>query len=568
MTNIYGELTRNGPRRTNQRLIELNTGLDFDLSSITKGLKASLFFSFDMYNMFQTDQMNSYAVYDPTYIGDSITFSKYGVDAKVDDQTVSDVFYYRRTGIYGLLDYSRSFGDHAVKVTGLAYRDEYSEEEILQPAKHLQFGVRVNYMYQRKYVAELTGLLAGSSKLFETDPYAFSPGIGLGWILSEESFMKDNPVINYLKIRANWAINNNDQSITNFYLGRDYYSAGSTFLYNHRNADNTARLLSIGNPDLKWEKDMNINFGFESMLFDYKLGIDISYFYNKSYDLITQRLQLLPVYYSSIPYENYGSDQVHGIDMGLNYNVNIGDIGIRLGGNMVYSIPKVLAMDELNYPDAYRSGIDKPTDAIFGFVDDGLFRDQTEIDNSPLQAFGPVQPGDIKYKDLNNDNVIDDNDQKMIGNSEARVGYGLTLNVIYKGFELFALATGQVGQDNIFNDPYYWVYGNSKYSEIVLDRWTPTTANSATYPRLSSKNNTNNFINSTFWLYKNNWFRLQTVQLTYALQDINFAGLNEARFFVRGNNLLKISKIKDKTDLNIGSPPQMRAISIGLALQF
>jgi hypothetical protein len=304
------------------------------------------------------------------------------------------------------------------------------------------------------------------------------------------------------------------------------------------------------------------------MLFDYKLGIDISYFYNKSYDLITQRLQLLPVYYSSIPYENYGSDQVHGIDMGLNYNVNIGDIGIRLGGNMVYSIPKVLAMDELNYPDAYRSGIDKPTDAIFGFVDDGLFRDQTEIDNSPLQAFGPVQPGDIKYKDLNNDNVIDDNDQKMIGNSEARVGYGLTLNVIYKGFELFALATGQVGQDNIFNDPYYWVYGNSKYSEIVLDRWTPTTANSATYPRLSSKNNTNNFINSTFWLYKNNWFKLQTVQLTYTLQDINFAGLNEARFFVRGNNLLKISKIKDKTDLNIGSPPQMRAISIGLALQF
>jgi TonB-linked SusC/RagA family outer membrane protein len=568
MTNIYGELTRNGPRRTNQRLIELNTGLDFDLNSITKGLKASLFFSFDMFNMFQTDQMNTYAVYDPTYIGDSITFSKYGVDAKVDDQTVSDVFYYRRTGIYGLLDYNRTFGDHEVKVTGLAYRDQYSEEEILQPAKHLQFGIRANYMYKRKYVAELTGLLAGSSKLFETDPYAFSPGIGLGWILSEESFMKDNPVINFLKIRVNWAINNNDETITNFYLGRDYYSAGSTFLYNHRNADNAARLLSLGNPNLKWEKDMNINFGFESMLFDYKLGIDISYFYDKSYDLITQRSQLLPVYYSSIPYENYGSEKVQGIEMGLNYKVNVGDIGIRLGGNMVYAIPKVIARDELNYPDAYRSIIDKPTDAIFGFVDDGLFRDQTEIDNSPLQAFGPVQPGDIKYKDLNNDNVIDDNDQKMIGNSEARAGYGLTVNVNYKGFELFVLATGQVGQDNIFNDPYYWVYGNRKYSEVVLDRWTPTTANSATYPRLSSIASTNNFINSTFWLYNNNWFRLQTVQLTYTLQDMTFAGLDEARFFLRGSNLLKISKIKDKTDLNIGSAPQTRAISIGLALLF
>lgn len=205
---------------------------------------------------------------------------------------------------------------------------------------------------------------------------------------------------------------------------------------------------------------------------------------------------------------------------------------------------------------------------MFGLVALGLFKDQEEIDNSPLQAFGPIQPGDIKYQDLNNDQVIDDNDQKMIGNSEARVGYGLTANINYKAFELFVLATGQVGEDNIFNDPYYWVYGDRKYSEVVLDRWTPSTASAATYPRLSSTSNTNNFINSTFWLYNNSWFRLQTIQLTYTLQDIKFAGLEEVRFFVRGNNIFKISKIKDKTELNIGSAPQTRAISLGLSLQF
>ncbi len=568
LTNIYGELTRNGPSRINQRLVELNTGLDFDLSSITKGLKASLFFSFDMYNMFKTDQLNSYAVYNPTYVGDSIVFSKYGIDSKVDDQTVTDVFYYRRTGIYGTLDYTRSFGDHEIKATGLAYRDQYSEEEVLQPTKYLHFGIRASYMYQKRIIAELTGTIAGSSKLFETDPYAISPGIGLGWILSEESFMKDNPVVSYLKIRANLAINNNDESIGNFYLGRDYYSAGSIYLYNHRNADNTARILSAGNPNLTWEKDMNFNIGFESVLFNYKFGFEASYFFDRSYDLITQRASLKPVFYSNIPYENYGSDHVQGFEVGMNYKTVLGDLGIRLGGNMVYTIPKVLTRDELNYPDKYRSITGKPTDAMFGLVADGLFKDQTEIENSPFQAFGAVQPGDIRYKDLNNDNIIDENDQKMIGNSEPRLGYGLTLNITYKAFELFVLGTGQTGQDNIFNDPYYWVYGNTKYSEVVLDRWTPATATTATYPRLSSTVNTNNFIKSTFWLYNNNWFRLQTVQLTYTLQDIDFAGLNEARFFVRGNNLFKISKIKDKTELNIGSAPQTRAISLGLTLLF
>ncbi len=287
--------------------MELNTGLDFDLGSITRGLKASVYFSFDMFSMFTEDLLNTYAVYNPTYAGDSISFSKYGVDAKVDEQTVTDVFYYRRTGIYGTIDYNRSFGDHEIKATGLAYRDQYSVEEVLQPTKHLHFGVRANYIFQKKYIAELTGVLAGSSKFFETDPYAFSPGIGLGWILSEESFLKNNPVISYLKIRTNWAINNNDETISDFYLGRDYYSEGSGYIYNHRNADNLARMLSSGNPDLKWEKDMSINIGFESMLFDYKLGVEASYFFDKSYDLVTQRSNTIPVYYSSLPYENYGS---------------------------------------------------------------------------------------------------------------------------------------------------------------------------------------------------------------------------------------------------------------------
>jgi hypothetical protein len=546
----------------------MSTGLDFNFGALTKGLTGSIYFSFDIYNMFQTDLLNTYAVYQPNYLGDSLYFSKYGVDAKVDAQTVTGSSYYRRVGLYGTIDYNRIFGDHEIMATGLAYRDQYSIENILQPIKHLQFGLRANYVYKKKLIAELTGVMAGSTKFYETESYAFSPGLGLGWIMTEESFLRDNPVISYLKIRANWAINNNDERIDNFYLGRDYYDEGDTYYYNHRNADNTSRILSAGNPGLGWEKNMNINLGFESMLFNYKLGLEVSYFYNKYYDLLTQRSNSTPVYFSSLPYENYGSAQNQGIEAGLNYRVNIGDIGITLGGNLVYSLPEVLEVDELDYPDDYRHRIGNPTDAIFGFVALGLFRDQEEINNSPLQSFGSVQPGDIKYEDLNNDNVINDDDQIMIGNSAPRIGYGLTANIRYKAFELFILAHGQAGQNSIFSDPYYWVYGNRKYSNVVLDRWTPSTAATASYPRLSATSSTNNFMNSTFWLHDNNWFKLQTVQLTYTLQANNFAGLDQVRFFLRGHNLVTVSKIKDKTDLNIGSAPQTRGLSLGLSMLF
>ncbi len=568
MTNIYGELTRNGPSRTNDRLIQISTGLDFDLSSLTSGLTASVYFSFDMFNMFKTDLLNSYAVYQPVYNADSVSVAKYGVDSKVDAMSVTDDYYYRQTGIYGTLNYDRHFGDHALRVTALGYRDQYNVEGILQPTKHLQFGMRADYVYKEKFIAELTGVMAGSTKLYETVPWATSPGASLAWIVSEEDFLQNNAHINYLKLRANWAINNTDESIGNFYLGRDYYEESTVYYYNQSLAENSARILYTGNSNLGWEKNMNIDLGFESALFDYKVGFEAAYFYNKLYNLVSQKTNILPEYYTGLPFENFGSSQSQGVEFGLNYAINAGGMKIKLGGNLVYSVPKVLTTDELNYPEEYRNRTGKPTDAIFGYVAMGLFADQADIDQSPLQTFGTVRPGDIKYKDLNGDHLINTEDQMMIGHSGPRTGYGLTLNITYGPLELFALATGQTGESRIFNNPYYWVYGDRKYSEAVLNRWTPETAGTASYPRLTSTSSANNFINSTFWLENNNWLRLQTLQITYTLKNSRISWMDQTRIFLRGYNLTTFSKIKDKTELNIGTAPQTRSYSLGVALQF
>lgn len=564
--NIWGDLTFNGPSKDNTRLISVTTALDFDLSSITPGLKASSYLSLDMLNIFGEFIGNTYAVYKPNYLADTInSFTRFGTDAKVTSLSLSDMTFYRRFGFYGTIDYSRQFGDHSITFNTMASRDLFSTEGQLQPLKHLNVGFRANYSYQNRFIAELSGVFGASIKLRDTDPWGFSPGLGLAWVLSEESFLKDNSAINFLKIRTNIAVLQNDERVSNYFLDRDLYSASGSFSYNQGSSTNTGYILSSGNLNLSMEKDMNYNIGFDAVLLNNKLFVEGGYFYYKMYNMIDRRLNSLPGYFSALPYENFESSQIQGSELGLNYNTNYGKLQMRAGANIVYSVPKALVLDELNYIEEYRKQTGKASDGIFGLVADGLFLDQPDIDNSPLQAFGPVQPGDIKYKDLNNDNIVDDQDQKMIGNSQARVQYGLNLSLKYKGVELFLLGTGQIGQNRSYTNSYYWVYGTRKYSEVVLDRWTPATAATATYPRLTSQTSGNNFKTSTFWMEKYNYFSLQTAQLNYTL-PIKIAGITNARIFARGGNLLLISKVKEKAQLNIGTAPQMRNLTFGLTV--
>jgi TonB-linked SusC/RagA family outer membrane protein len=565
LTNIYGELTRNGPEVINNRLLEMNIGLDFNLTPITEGLSASLFFTYDLQNVYKTDILNSYAVYDPVYTGNNITsWSKYNVDVKVNNQTLADVSFARRNGLYGKIDYHKISGDHEINVNALGYFDQYTIEGILQPTKHLNMGIRANYMYKQKFVAEATGVLSGSTKLNETMPWAFSPGIGLGWILTKESFLENNNGINYLKLRANLALTKNEETLTDYFPGHDYYISSSVYQYNHGGAGNNSRLLRLGNENLGPEKRLNFNIGFDGLLLNNKLSLEGSWFYYKTYDIITQKQNSLPTYFGSYYYENYGSTSNTGIELGAGYTENIGDVRVRIGSNITYAMPKTLVVDELNYKEEYRKAAGKPTDAMFGFVALGLFSDQTDINNSVPQTFGTVKPGDIKYEDLNNDGVIDDLDQKMIGNSHSRIEYSFNLSVKYKSLELFALATGQSGGDTYYNNAYYWIYGSRKYSEVVRNRWTPATATTADYPRLTTLSNENNFRNSTFWLYEKNWFTLQTLQLTYTLPS-KITAIKEARFFVRANNLLTMSEFKDRLQLNIGTSPQTRFYALGVS---
>jgi len=570
--NPYGELTNNGSRTFTSVLLQMNLGIDFKLDFITKGLTATGYLSFDIYNSFNNLLQNTYAVYNPTFLNDSTisTATKIGEDVKQTDKTVNNPFFYNRIGFYGGLNYQRIFNSiHEVNGKGIVYLDQFRQENQLQPNNHLHFGVQANYIYDKKYLAELTSVVAGSSRLYGSTRYAFSPGIGLGWVLSEENFLKDKTIFNYLKLRTNFAVNHSDENIGYFLYMPEYYTQGARWNYNKGANYNNAQNAFIGNTNLNWEKTTEFNLGFESEILSSKLRIEASYFYNKASDLISRRSNYYPAYYSNAIYENFGEEQYTGFELGVDYTEKFDDLTVTLGANVVYSVPKTNRVDELNYSAEYdylnKTG--KPSDALFGYVAMGLFKDSADIIASPLQTFGTVRPGDIKYEDLNNDGKIDNLDVKMIGNSQSRIGYGVNIKLKYKAFMLYALGTGQSGAETYYKNDYYWVYGTGKYSEVVLNAWTPQNASTADYPRLSTIESSNNFRNSSYWLYQLDWFKIHTLQLNYQLNK-KTGNLKEANFYIRGNNLATFSKEKDKMELNIGSMPQTRQFTIGFTANF
>jgi hypothetical protein len=237
--------------------------------------------------------------------------------------------------------------------------------------------------------------------------------------------------------------------------------------------------------------------------------------------------------------------------------------------NATYANSKVIKRDEL-YTDSYQERTGKPVDAIFGLISDGFFMDETEIAGHPKQAFGEVQPGDIKYTDQNGDNLIDARDEVEIGRWIAPFNYGLNFSVTYRNFTLFMLGTGFAGGNGMKSSDYYWVDGDNKYSEVVRDRWTEETKNTATFPRLSSLQNNNNFRNSDFWMYKTNRFGLSKVQVTYNLPSgiLKKTFVRELGVYAMGSNLFIFSGNKDIIDLNIASAPQLRYFNFGIKAGF
>lgn len=584
LDNMMGDMTQNGNVKYMRRNLQFSGKLDFDLSFITKGLSAKGYGGMQFYNSLYTRQEPSYAVYEPIF--DDITGEVTDVTVHGKDEAANKYHaindesdFYRQTSYYATLNYNRSFGAHDISAVALINGNQFTWNAEIQNSVALTTGVSANYMYGNKYIAEVSVMGVGSRKLEEGKRMEPAPAFGLGWVLSEEGFMSDNSLIDYLKLRSSYGISKND-NWNNYYLHTLKFDRGNNFQYGNRSYRNGETSYYTLSNDIMMQTRRDISVGIDATLLNKAMNVELGYFNSASLDNITEMTSTYPqlLGYENLVYHNYNSDVTQGIEFGMNYTQNLSsDLIMTAGVALTHISPEITKREEPGYEgiDAALLREGTATDAMWALLSDGLYSDSdfnadgTLTAALPVPTYGEVKPGDIKYLDQNSDGVINQLDQRIVGNGQ-RTQYSLYLDLKFKNFEFYVLGTGLAGDANYRSGSYYRVFGNAKYSEMANEAWNPNSPDvNATHPRLSTTDASNNNRNSDYWLYKNNRFMIPTMQLTYHFDGgSKFAFLKDSRIYARGGNLLVFGKNKQYTEVVPSGYPTTRSLQIGFVTSF
>jgi len=583
LTNPIADVYAAGYKVNTSRSFQYSSGIDVDLKPILKGLSLHGQIGVDYANSYSDTVNYTYAIYVPSWSsnGDTITnLKQYNKDSHDGNHYIGNLWNDQVFDYNVHLDYLNSFNQkHNVSAMLVAAGLMRRQTGDFQYQTNSNLGIQLGYNYDHIYYADFSGAIVNSTKLPTNTRVAFSPTLSLGWLLSEEAFLKGSKLINRLKVSASAGIVNTDLD-----FGRkDYYLYNSTYnsTYGYSWYDGTynnpqTSVLRGENNNLTYAKRKEFNFGVEAVLFENRVETQATAFFIDKTDIPGQNNNQYPNYFytsypksSFVPYTNYAANRYQGFDIHIKYKQRVGDVNLIFGAAGTYVSTKIMKRDEL-YVDKYRNRAGKPVDAIFGLQNEGLFADQADITSHATQKFSTVKPGDIKYKDQNNDGIIDENDEVMIGRWGSPYTCGLNITVQWKAFSLFALGTGSFGGTGVKRDSYYWVYGSGKYSDVVRNSWTEATKNTATYPELTTLSSANNFRYSDYWSYSTDRFNISKVQLTYTLPKslISSSFFKDINVYVSGTDLLTIAKNREILELNIGTTPQTRFYNIGVKAEF
>lgn len=592
-TNAIADSYEAGYVKTKLRTFMFDLGLEFDLSSILRGLTFKTLFGIDYRAIYSEGFKEDYAVYEPTWANVNgtpmiVALEKHGNDTNSTNEYVGQATYLQNMMFRFQFDYKRSFGRNNIDamLMGWGYQTQNSadsghDSSPLLSTTNVNAGVQVRYNFDKRYYATFTGSLVHSAKLAEGHRNAFSPALALGWRLGQEAFMREAaPWLDDLKITASAAKLHQDIDITDYYLYKGYYgykgNGGWWQWHDGTAGGNTTRPMRADNENLTFLTREEFRVGLEGSILDRMLSFDVNYFHQDTKGGLTQGVNsIFPNFMnkwdaSFLPWVNYENDRRQGIDFSLNFQKTVGEWKFGAGFAGMWLKTEATRRDEMP-AEPYLASTGQALNSAWGYVCDGFFTSQEEIDGHARQTFGgTLAPGDLKYRDINEDGVVDTNDRIVLGKYTPDFSYGINLTAAWRGFTLFVYGTGQTGGSAFRNNSYYCPGGQSKYSEMAWGRWTPETAATATAPRLTTGSTANNTPASTFWLYSTDSFRLGRVQLTYDLPASLFAGskvLSGAQVYVQGDNLATISKNRKILEMST-SAPQTRFYNLGVKLTF
>lgn len=556
---------------------------------IYKGLSITGMFSFDTYNYTSNRFTKSPNTYHATGrdANGNLLFEQtrqgtenlaYSLSAKGD----------RTIYLEAALNYKNTFGRH--DVSGMLLFNQSDEintkatnvEEAL-PYRFRGLSGRFTYSFDNRYFGEFNFGYNGSENFAPDKRYGFFPSFGVGWVISNEPFFKGaTNVIQYLKLRGTWGqVGNSQISGRRFAYLATVTDNGSTVYNFGKNMDQNYGTTAINEyaVDVSWEVADKTNIGLDMRLLDNKLSLQVDLF-KESREGIYLRRKSIPSYFGMInnPYGNIGKVENKGIEVALNYANTWGDWSLSVMGNYSFNRNKVLEDDStVAYP--WQNTIGNKVGQRFGLVALGLFESKEEIAASPVQT-GDTRPGDIKYKDINGDGLINEYDQVPIGwGNIPEIIYGVGFSVGWKNLSLTAMFQGAAHVDAMLSGegvlPFTQGSGRGNLLSNITDRWTEQNPRQdAFYPRLSIGTINMNYEQSTWWLKNTSYLRLKNVELSYTLPErwMKHIRLENARIFIQGVNLLTFSPF-DIWDVELGDGrgaayPNISSASLGLSFNF
>lgn len=460
----------------------------------------------------------------------------------------------------------------------LAHAYQLSNDGEYHHTSNANLGLNLNYNYAHRYYADLSMAAVHSAKLAEGHRGAISPVGTLGWRLSEEKFMEGTKGwLDDLKLTASYGVVNEDLDLEKYYMYDDIFTATGTWWgwSESANAMQTSDSQRGENVNLGFIKRKEFRFGLDASFGKGLVKLNANYFNVKFDGLVITPEANFPSYYHTywpvstfLPNYNYNIQNRSGFDFTVDFHKNLGEVDLQAGVTGMYVTNKNSRVSELVEYDWQKSEGAR-IDAIRGYQCLGFFADEADI-AANATVNDKTKPGDLKYKDQNEDGKIDSKDRVVLGHWNPDFYLGFHFTAKYKGFTFFMNWTGDFGGMGLKNNEYAWCYGERKYSDMALGRWTPETANSATYPRLTASNNDLSFVDSDFWTYKTSALRLNKVQFTYDFPANMFAGkwINGLSVYVSGNSLLTIAKERKYMETNVGSAPQTRSYNLGVKVNF
>ena len=560
--------------------------LKYDFDKLVKGLSARLVGNVSIQNRSYTERSKRAPVHSYGFDkeGKEI-YTQYGSSNSQINRFYSVTSYQQMYGQFAV-DYNRRFGVHGIKAT-LMGDTRHTLVNYDLPQLPSNIIADVAYDYAEKYFVQ--------AALSESYYNRYAPGkrwgtfyaFGLGWDISKEDFMENADWLNQLKLRGVFGKTGNGIDNSGYYMYRQTFSHIGTAGYPlgtemSAMGNVTMENTPLANPFLTWEKAYKLNVGVDLAMFNNRLKFTADYYNDKYFDLLQNRgksIELIGQYY---PMENIGKVRRFGGDLSITYQDRVNDFSYYVSANWSCEQSKLLYMDEQEVPEEYLRQTGRPAGAIYGLVADGFFTTREEIEKSPvIEGFENIQPGDIKYKDLNNDKVINEFDRTVIGGDKPYSYFGIDLGFKWRGLDFSMFWQGAYNRDLYLQD---WTLlegfqANGRYYgqayENMLGRWTPETAESATFPRLTAggnEYNRGNGWNSSFWLRSGNFIRLKDISLGYNLPDSfcnNYLGGLRLKIFVNGQNLFTKSAC-DLVDPEVGftSYPLQRCISTGINIRF